>query len=219
MTRRACNKKSPFKPDRTHLHHILVHHGFDGKKPVTILLFLCAVLNSAGILGVVFHIAEPLLFGVFVTYFIMNWNADFLVGKLVKIIDVFQRKEKPQNCPTVVHSFFRRLRANRFFRGSVRHDVELELVYHSFSSDLALHGIIINLSKTGFLAQVDGFGPVCTECVVEILFPGEEEPKIIEMPVEHLWMSPEGGTQYHGFRFLDLSVEQGEVLKGYLEGR
>ncbi len=56
------------------------------------LAFLCAVLNCVGILGVVFHIAEPLLFGVFVTYFIMNWNADFLVGKLVKIIDVFQRK-------------------------------------------------------------------------------------------------------------------------------
>jgi len=219
MTRRICNKKSPFKPDRTHLHHILVEHGFDGKTPVTIVLFLCVVFNCVGILGVVFHLPEPLLFALFVCYFIFNWNINYLVGKLVKISDVFQRKEKPQNCPMVVHSFFRRLKANRFFRGAVRYDVDLELVYHSTSSHPSkLHGKVINLSKTGFLAHIDGFGFVCKECAVEIFFPGEEEPQPVEMPVEHLWTSSEGETHYQGFRFLDLSEEQVGVLRGYLEG-
>ncbi len=218
MTRRICNKKSPFKPDRTHLHHIFVHHGLDGNKPVIFMLLLCAVLNCFGILGVVFHLPEPLLFGLFLGYFILNWYADFLVGQLVKVINVFHRKEKPQNCPTVVHSFFMKLKASRFFRGAIRYDVEVELVYHSFSADLALPGKVLNLSKTGFLACIDGFGSVCTECVIEIFFPGEGEPEAVEMPVEHLWMSSKGGNQYHGFRFLDLSEEQSGVLKGFLDG-
>jgi len=217
MTKRVINKKSPFKPDRTHLHHILVKNGFDGRKTVKALLFLCLILNSIGILGVVFYIPEPVLFAVFIGYFIVNWHADYLVGKLFKITNIFQRKEKPQNCPTVVHSVLRRLKANRLFRGATRYDVEIELVYHSFSSDLALTGKIINLSKTGFLAHIDGFGLVCTECVIEMFFPGEQDPKKVEMPVEHLWMSSKGGMQYHGFRFLDLSEDQGGNLKDYLD--
>lgn len=221
MTRRMCNKKSPFKPDRTHLHHILVQHGFDGNKPVKALLLISAVLNCIGILGVVFHFPEPLLFALFVGYFILNWNADYLVGEFVNITDVFQRKEKPQNCPTVIHSAFQKLKANRIFRGAIRYGVDLEMVYHSASSyPSSLPGKITNLSKTGFLARIDGFGFVCKECVVEIYFPGKEgeEIKAVEMPVEHLWMSPEGGEEYHGFRFLDFSKEQGAVLKKFLDG-
>jgi len=218
MTRRICSRKSPFKPDRTHLHHILVQHGFDGKKPVAIVLFVCAVFNFVAILGVVFQLPEPLLFALFVGYFIFNWNIEYLFGKMVKILDIFQRKEKPQNCPAVVHSLFRRLKANRFFRGSVRYDVDLELVYHStLSHPSMLHGKVINLSKTGFLGQIDGFGFVCKECAVEIFFPGEGEPQAVEMPVEHLWTSSEGDAHYQGFRFLDLSEEQAEILRGYLD--
>ncbi len=219
MTRRMCNKKSPFKPDRTHLHHIFVQHGFDGNSPVKILLSLCVILNSAGILGVVFHLPEPLLFAVFIGYFILNWNADYLLGKLVKLTDIFQRKEKPQNCPTMIHSVFQKIKENRFFRGAVRYDVEVKMIYYSSSSYPAtLPGKIINISKTGFLAQIESFGFVCAECVVEIFFPGEVEPEAVEMPVEHLWMFSKEGKEYHGFRFLDFSEEQSAVLKKFFDG-
>ena len=219
MTRRGCNKKSPFKPDRTHLHHILVQHGIDGKKPVKAILLICAVLSGVGIVGVIFHIPEPLLFAVFVGYFILNWFADSLVRRLVRIMDVFQRKEKPQNCPTVVHSVFRKLQTSKFFRGAMRYDVGIELVYHCETSHPpSLPGTIVNISKTGFLANIDGFGFVCTECAVEIFFPGEGESEAVEMPVEHLWVSSKDEKQYHGFRFFDLSEEQGRILRGFLDG-
>ena len=100
----------------------------------------------------------------------------------------------------------------------MRYDVDIELLYHSSTAYPAtMAGKVVNLSKTGFLANIDGFGFVCKECAVEIFFSDEAGPEAVEMPVEHLWMFSKEGKQYHGFRFLDLSEEQGGVLKGFLE--
>jgi UDP-GlcNAc:undecaprenyl-phosphate GlcNAc-1-phosphate transferase len=218
MTKRICHKKSPFKPDQTHLHHSLVGQGFDGKQTVKTILFLCVLLSSLSIVGVVFHVSETLLFIFFVCYFILNWQADLFVGKLVKFTTIFQRREKPQNCPSIIHSAFRRLKANRFFRGATRYDVELEaeIIQGIDLSKQVLSGTIINISKTGLLAQIDGLGFVCKECVITIFFPAEEELNKVAMRTEHLWMSSKAGKQYHGFRFLDLTKDQSDVLQNFL---
>jgi len=218
MTKRICNKKSPFKPDKTHLHHLLVGQGFDDKQTVKTMLFLCVLLSVISIVGVVFHVSETLLFALFVCYFILNWQADLLVGKLVKFATVFQRRERPENCPSIVHSAFHRLKTNRFFRGATRYDVELEaeILQGTNPSEQVLTGTIINISKTGLLAQIDGLGFVCKECVVTIWFPAGGELNNVAMPTEHLWMSSKAGKQYHGFRFLDLTKDQNDVLQNFL---
>jgi len=217
MTKRICAGMSPFKPDKTHLHHILIRQGFDGGRPVKIILFLCIILSSLSILGVIFQISERLLFALFISYFILNYLADSLVEKAMKVIKSFQRKEKPQNCPAIVHSIFRRLRANRFFRGAIRYDVEIDLLCSSYLSEFAMAGKIINISDTGFLAHIDELGFVCRECVATISFPGTKELGAVDMPVEHLWMSSSGGKQYHGFKFLDLEEDQHYTLVGFLK--
>lgn len=216
MTKRVCNKKSPFKPDRTHLHHILVQHGLDGQKTIKIMLSLSMVLCCISLLGVVFHLPEPLLFAIFICYFILNWLADNLIGKLMKVFKSFQRKEKPQNCPAIIHSVFQRLKANRLFRGATRYHVEIEILCSNYSSEYGLPGKIINISKTGFLAHIDELGFVCKECVVAISFPGAKELDAVEMPVEHLWMSFQNNNQYHGFKFLDLEGDQRYSLGSFI---
>ena len=218
MTKRALKGRSPFEPDKTHLHHLLVKHGLDGHKPVKTILFLCFVLSAIGVAGVILKVYEPVLFGVFVCYFILNWHADFIVGKVTKSLKIVNRGEKPQNVPVVVHSIFQNFQSKRFFRGSTRFDVEFdfEIICDMDTSGKLLPGKVVNISKTGFMACIDEFGFISRECTAKMSFPGEEEPLVIEMPVDHLWMATQGENQYHGFKFLDLTDTQSDILSRFI---
>ena len=194
MTKRALKRSSPFEPDKTHLHHLFIKHGIEGNKPVKTILLLCVVFSALGIIGAVFKVYEPVLFGIFVCYFILNWHADFIVGNISRSLKIVHRREKPQNCPVAVHSFFQKFQSKRLFRGSARFDVEFDFKIASYKDApyKVLSGKVLNISKTGFMARIDGFCFICQECMATMSFPGEEEPLLLEMPVEHLWMSMRG---------------------------
>jgi UDP-GlcNAc:undecaprenyl-phosphate GlcNAc-1-phosphate transferase len=50
MIRRMRKGQSPFYPDRTHLHHLLIHIGLNGKQALSAIVLFSAVLASIGIL-------------------------------------------------------------------------------------------------------------------------------------------------------------------------
>ncbi|MDB2384411.1 undecaprenyl-phosphate alpha-N-acetylglucosaminyl 1-phosphate transferase [Endozoicomonas sp.] len=50
VLRRIKKGKSPFHPDRTHAHHILMHAGFSPRQTLVILIALSALINSMGLL-------------------------------------------------------------------------------------------------------------------------------------------------------------------------
>ncbi|MBW1635624.1 MAG: undecaprenyl/decaprenyl-phosphate alpha-N-acetylglucosaminyl 1-phosphate transferase [Deltaproteobacteria bacterium] len=208
MIRRICKGRSPFKPDNTHLHHILLQHGLDGRKPVTVMLFLSVVFCGISILGVMLPLPEPLLFAVFGIYFIINWFADYFTGKLVLLLKAIQQGGG--------------LSASRALRqtplnGEKRYNVDIQVHYDDYPSKLSLPGKITNISKAGFWAHIDRLGVVCNECVVTISFPGVRDLRPVEMPVEHLWMSAAHNNFYHGFKFLELAEEQEYVLSNYID--
>ena len=182
-------------------------------------MFLCFVLSAIGVTGVILKVYEPVLFGVFVCYFLLNWHADFIVGKVTKALNIVHRGEKPQNCPVVVHSIFQNFQSKRFFRGSTRFDVEFdfEIFCDKDTSGRLLPGKVRNISKTGFMACINEVGFISRECTAKMSFPGEEEPLVIEMPVDHLWMATQGDNQYHGFKFLDLTDTQSDILSRFLK--
>lgn len=81
MIRRVKQGKSPFKPDREHLHHICQRLGFS---PLQTLCFICgfaAFFASIGIIGEVLQLPEFVMFYGFVTLFVfylailMNYTA------------------------------------------------------------------------------------------------------------------------------------------------
>jgi UDP-GlcNAc:undecaprenyl-phosphate GlcNAc-1-phosphate transferase len=217
MIRRIFERKSPFKPDKTHLHHIFVSHGCSEKQAVRILLSLVMILSGIGILGVLFEFPECVLFAVFLLYFTLNFWADGFIRKLARIGRAFQRKEKPQNCPAIVHSLFKRMTSSRFFRGAHRYNVEMEITCSSYLSEFELNGTLLNISRTGFFANIDKLGFVCRECVVTISFPEKAGNQLVDIPVEHLWMSRRGEKQYHGFKFLDLEQDQANILHKFID--
>jgi UDP-GlcNAc:undecaprenyl-phosphate GlcNAc-1-phosphate transferase len=214
MIKRVMKGRSPFEPDKTHLHHLFVKHGLDGYIPVKTILLLCVFLSAIGVTGAILRIYQPVLFGVFIGYFILNWHADFIVGKVSKSLKIVSRREKSQNIPVAVHSIFQNIQSQRFFRGSRRFDVEFdfEIACEMDTSHILLPGKVLNISKSGFMASIDEFGFICRECTATMSLPGEEEPLVIEMPVEHLWMTTKGEYQYHGFQFLDLTDTQSDIL-------
>lgn len=70
MLRRIWLKKSPFRADRNHLHHLLLRSGFRVSETTLLLASLHFVLGLIGVAGMWLGIQEFLMFGGFVLTFI-----------------------------------------------------------------------------------------------------------------------------------------------------
>ncbi len=71
MIRRMRKGQSPFYPDRTHLHHLLMHLGLNGKQALASIVVLSASLSGIGILIDIFKIADYYSFTGFILIFII----------------------------------------------------------------------------------------------------------------------------------------------------
>ncbi len=69
VVRRYKNGKSPFKPDRDHLHHILQRFGFSSGKTLVIISSIAAIMSGIGLAGEYFNIPDvAMLLGFLVTF-------------------------------------------------------------------------------------------------------------------------------------------------------
>lgn len=71
IIRRIKKGNSPFKPDRDHLHHILLKYGMSQKQTLFCITLLSVSLSSIGILGQLNNWSESLLLWAFVLLFIV----------------------------------------------------------------------------------------------------------------------------------------------------
>ncbi len=69
--RRVKKGKSPFKPDRDHLHHILQRAGLSSKQTLIAITIFSIVMSSIGVLGEHFMVAESTELVLFVLIFII----------------------------------------------------------------------------------------------------------------------------------------------------
>ncbi len=217
MIKRVVAGSSPFLPDRTHLHHTLIFAGIGSRNAVGIIIALCLLFCVVGVLAVVFKVPDPFLFYVFLFYLVLNFFSTQLVVKFIEFLETFKRQEKPQNCPKLLYSLIHKFNKSRLFRGATRYPVDFDVTCSSYSFDEVLPGNVVNISKTGFSANINGLGLVCRECVISIVFPEEMGVELLDFPVEHLWMSEVGAKQFHGFRFINLNEKQRIVLHTLLE--
>lgn len=67
VIRRFRNGKSPFKPDRDHLHHILQKSGYSSKQTLSIISLVSAAFSALGIIGEKYHLPEYIMFGFFLS--------------------------------------------------------------------------------------------------------------------------------------------------------
>jgi UDP-GlcNAc:undecaprenyl-phosphate/decaprenyl-phosphate GlcNAc-1-phosphate transferase len=66
MTRRLKHKRSPFDPDRTHIHYVFERNGYTVKHSVLILSLAQLVMVGTGVLFYIFDVRAELVFWSFV---------------------------------------------------------------------------------------------------------------------------------------------------------
>ena len=71
VMRRYRKGKSPFKPDRDHLHHILQRAGLSSRQTLLVISIASVVMSLIGVLGEYFQVAESIELALFVLIFIL----------------------------------------------------------------------------------------------------------------------------------------------------
>jgi UDP-GlcNAc:undecaprenyl-phosphate GlcNAc-1-phosphate transferase len=71
VMRRYRKGKSPFKPDRDHLHHILQRAGLSSRQTLVVISIASALMSILGVLGEYFQVPESIELVLFVLIFIL----------------------------------------------------------------------------------------------------------------------------------------------------
>ena len=71
VMRRYRKGKSPFKPDRDHLHHILQRAGLSSRQTLVVISIASALMSILGVLGEYFQVPESIELALFVLMFIL----------------------------------------------------------------------------------------------------------------------------------------------------
>jgi UDP-GlcNAc:undecaprenyl-phosphate GlcNAc-1-phosphate transferase len=69
MAKRMMRKKSPFRADRTHFHHLLLRCGYTKRLSVFTIIMISLLLSAAGISGALLQIPDYYLMAAFLSYF------------------------------------------------------------------------------------------------------------------------------------------------------
>lgn len=89
MLRRIKQRKSPFKPDREHLHHICQRLGCSSLLTLVLLCSIASVFAFIGVLGEILDIPEYFMFYSFLTVFVIYLYA---LTNYCKLINFIRRK-------------------------------------------------------------------------------------------------------------------------------
>ena len=89
MIRRVKQGKSPFKPDRDHLHHICQRLGCSPTQTLILICSIAAILAGVGIIGEIFLIPEFLMFYGFIILFTVYL---LILINYCAVINFFRRK-------------------------------------------------------------------------------------------------------------------------------
>ena len=82
VVRRYTNGRSPFKPDRDHLHHILQRIGFSSRQVLAIISSIAVSFSLIGLSGEYFNITESImLLGFLMVFFLYN----LIIRTIVKL--------------------------------------------------------------------------------------------------------------------------------------
>jgi UDP-GlcNAc:undecaprenyl-phosphate GlcNAc-1-phosphate transferase len=71
VMRRHRKGKSPFKPDRDHLHHILQRAGLSSKQTLIVISVFSVLMSTIGLLGEYFQVAESIALVLFILVFVL----------------------------------------------------------------------------------------------------------------------------------------------------
>jgi len=218
MGKRLLRGQSPFKADQYHLHHIFMRYGMGREMAVKVILGISIVFSCLSFLQPIYDLPDYSLFLAFAIYFLTYLVSSFCIIYMMRFSLNFKKYEEETKEPS---TWLGKIVSGRFslfriFRKSPRYDVELSLVCQEWERKFSFEGKVLNISSDGFMASIPQLDSLLDRVIAKITFPLDTGSHSIEVPAEHIWFTEQGSKFYHGFRFLDFSGEQEQVVFKFL---
>jgi UDP-GlcNAc:undecaprenyl-phosphate GlcNAc-1-phosphate transferase len=216
MTKRLMQRKSPFHPDKHHLHHIFMRYGLNRKLTVKTIVGLGIILGTTSLLGPIYHLSDRTLFLVFTVYFLIYFASSFFILELVRYSLKFQRKREWCGKPCImIRKLFKMIDAFNLIRKDDRYAVHLQAQCFSQDSKILYTGTILNISRSGFMASIPQIISLGPNLMVDIDLGGLAGSSLTPQTftAEHLWISTVPHSRIHGFRFTDLDKKQLAIIE------
>ncbi|MGF1697491.1 UDP-N-acetylglucosamine--undecaprenyl-phosphate N-acetylglucosaminephosphotransferase [Vibrio lamellibrachiae] len=86
MFKRVMKKQSPFKADRTHLHHVLLKHGYSNHQTLFIICLFSMIVSSVGIAADSSFMDESIMFIAFLALFVLYSFVNIKLSKGSKLV-------------------------------------------------------------------------------------------------------------------------------------
>lgn len=83
--RRLLKRRSPFKPDKEHIHHIVMRLGLSARTALYLISFVSLLLASFGLLGEIYQWPESFMFVTFLMLFVIYFLALKYAWRLSKV--------------------------------------------------------------------------------------------------------------------------------------
>lgn len=90
--RRLKKGKSPFRPDRLHIHHLMVRAGLTSRQAFLLITFFAALCAGFGILGEMYYINEWIMFILFIGLFFMYSYSIVRAWRVTRFIKRIKRR-------------------------------------------------------------------------------------------------------------------------------
>lgn len=97
MTRRMMQKKSPFSPDKTHMHHVLHQMGLGHSSVVIIMGSLTMIFTLVAVASTALKVPDYALFGFYVCWFVFFWMSSSPEKGIYRVIGYLLKKRLPVN--------------------------------------------------------------------------------------------------------------------------
>lgn len=211
MTKRVIQGRSPFHPDRHHLHHIFMRYGLSRLSTVKIIIGTSIVLGCSSLLSPIYNIPDWPLFLVFVFYFAVYFISSFFILDLLRYSLKCRRKHNWGGFPCRTIKYFSKLLDPiHIIDKDARYDVTLPIHCYTPDHKNLAKGTILNISNRGFRASIPEITTLGTQFLVDIN-PCKQNSLShthTQFMAEHLWISTVEGGQLHGFIFVNLTTEQ-----------
>lgn len=97
--RRLLKKRSPFKPDKEHVHHIMMRLGLSARSALYLISFISLLFATFGLMGEYFQWSETFMFLTFLLVFVLYFFAlkhAWKVSKRLRVIVRYLRRSSPQ---------------------------------------------------------------------------------------------------------------------------
>jgi hypothetical protein len=220
MVRRKMKGKSPFQPDKGHLHHILLRLGFSKKDSVKFILLLTSMFSIVAIVGMLLKIHDAYLFMIFLLFFVSYFAASFYLPQLLRYRIKKIGKEEFGSLTEMFIKVFRAVTGSSNRRMHKRFPVKLPFALQIQNSKESIGAQSLDIGVGGLSAKIAQNISVGEEVNVNLFLHEDYRRRKITSIARVVWAREEGDGKYYsyGLKFVEIERNQFRLLHRFLMG-